>query len=200
MEHIIHIIQHFGYIGLFGLLTLGIIGLPIPDEVLLMFTGYLSSIGKLNFIGILLAAFLGTSIGISISFYIGHAVGLPLVHRYGSKIGITREKIQNVEDWFHRIGKWTIFFGYFVPGFRHLTAYSAGIGNMTYREFAMYALPGGLFWSFVFIFIGKQVGKYWLRTAHVIEHFAVWLIPISILLAIGSYIWYRKSKVDPNHK
>jgi membrane protein DedA with SNARE-associated domain len=192
-EHILRsIIFHYGYLGVFGLLTLGIIGIPVPDEVLLMFSGFLVSKGQLNYLGIIFAAFLGTSIGISLSYYIGHAVGLPLVQRYGSKVGITEEKIHRVEEWFHRIGKWTIFFGYFVPGFRHLTAYSAGIGNMTFKEFALYALPGGLFWCLTFITLGKQVGHHWKQVSHMIHMYAVWLIPVALLFAVGSYVWYKK--------
>ncbi|UOF91933.1 DedA family protein [Fodinisporobacter ferrooxydans] len=194
-EHIIiGIISTYGYIGLFLLLTLGIVGIPVPDEVLLMFSGFMVSKGELNYLGILFGAFCGTSVGISLSFYIGHAVGMPLIHRYGSKVGITEEKIRRVEEWFHKVGKWTIFFGFFIPGFRHLTAYSAGIGNMTYKEFALYALPGGLFWSFVFITIGKSVGMHWRKVEHMIHHYALWLIPFAVVLAIASYIWFRKKK------
>lgn len=192
-EHILHtIIIHYGYLGVFGLLTLGIVGIPVPDEVLLMFSGFLVSRGQMNYLGIVLAAFLGTSVGISLSFYIGHAIGLPLVHRYGKKVGITEAKIRRVEEWFHRVGKWTIFFGFFIPGFRHLTAYSAGIGNMKYKEFALYALPGGLFWSAVFITLGKQVGRHWKRVESMIHSYALWLIPVAIVFAVGSYFWFKR--------
>ncbi|MBA2251795.1 MAG: DedA family protein, partial [Nitrospirales bacterium] len=35
-------IADYGYVAIFGLLVLGIVGLPVPDEALLTFVGYLS--------------------------------------------------------------------------------------------------------------------------------------------------------------
>jgi membrane protein DedA with SNARE-associated domain len=34
-------LTQYGYLALFSLLVLGIVGLPVPDETLLTFTGYL---------------------------------------------------------------------------------------------------------------------------------------------------------------
>jgi membrane protein DedA with SNARE-associated domain len=41
MSTIVYWIAHYGYLALFGLLMLGIVGLPVPDETLLTFAGYL---------------------------------------------------------------------------------------------------------------------------------------------------------------
>ena len=42
MEHyVLDWISHYGYPAIFCLLMLGIVGLPVPDETLLTFTGYL---------------------------------------------------------------------------------------------------------------------------------------------------------------
>jgi membrane protein DedA with SNARE-associated domain len=40
-------IAHYGYAGLFTLLLLGIVGLPVPDETLLVYAGYLIGKGEL---------------------------------------------------------------------------------------------------------------------------------------------------------
>jgi membrane protein DedA with SNARE-associated domain len=41
MDVIFSWIAQYGYVALLGLLMLGIVGLPIPDETLLTFAGYL---------------------------------------------------------------------------------------------------------------------------------------------------------------
>ena len=41
-------VSHYGYAALFGLLMVGIVGLPVPDETLLTFSGYLISKGKFH--------------------------------------------------------------------------------------------------------------------------------------------------------
>ena len=48
MESLLDWISHYGYAGLFVLLVLGIVGLPVPDETLLVFSGYLISQAKLH--------------------------------------------------------------------------------------------------------------------------------------------------------
>ena len=42
-------VTRYGYAGIFLLLMLGIVGLPVPDEALLTFVGYLSFKGELAF-------------------------------------------------------------------------------------------------------------------------------------------------------
>ena len=61
-------ITHYGYAAIFLLLMLGIVGLPVPDEALLTFVGYLSFKGDLQFVASLLTAFLGTACGITVSY------------------------------------------------------------------------------------------------------------------------------------
>src|SRR5262249_10845952 len=56
-------VSQFGYPALFSLLMLGIVGLPIPDETLLTFAGYLVFKNELNLIPTLATAFLGSSCG-----------------------------------------------------------------------------------------------------------------------------------------
>ena len=40
METIAYWVTQYGYAGMFVLLLLAIVGLPVPDETLLTFTGY----------------------------------------------------------------------------------------------------------------------------------------------------------------
>jgi hypothetical protein len=43
-------LNHYGYLGIFLLLALGIFGPPVADELLLLFLGYLVLKGNLDFI------------------------------------------------------------------------------------------------------------------------------------------------------
>jgi len=66
-ETILRWVTEYGYIGIFSLLALGILGAPIPDEGVLAFAGYLVYEGKLQLFPILAAAFLGSGFGITLS-------------------------------------------------------------------------------------------------------------------------------------
>ena len=49
MELVNDLIMHYGYIAVFFMLMLGIIGLPIPDEFVMVLIGYFTHIGTLSY-------------------------------------------------------------------------------------------------------------------------------------------------------
>ena len=68
MDAITTWIMQYGCLAIFCLLMLGIVGLPVPDEVLLTFVGYLIFEHILNPVPAALAAFLGSICGITLSY------------------------------------------------------------------------------------------------------------------------------------
>src|ERR1043166_2940521 len=116
VETVFQWITQYGYIAIFSLLVLGIVGLPVPDETLLTFTGFLIFKHQLSGPPAFAAAFLGSACGITLSFMLGRKFGLKLLHKYGRYIHFNEDRLQKVHYWFERIGKWALTFGYFIPG------------------------------------------------------------------------------------
>ena len=161
MELINDWITHYGYFGLFTLLMLGIVGLPVPDETLLTFCGYLIYVQRFSFPVTLIVAFLGSVFGITLSYILGRSVGLFLLHKYGRYLFITPEKLQRAHEWFEKRGKWSLLVGYYIPGIRHLTAYTAGATKLELPTFMLFAYSGGFIWSLTFILLGYLLGEQW---------------------------------------
>ncbi|MGE7675891.1 DedA family protein [Lysinibacillus sp. NPDC094403] len=158
MEFISSFISQYGYLAIFLLLSLGIIGLPIPDEILMTFVGFMCHEGHLNYLLSIFLSFLGSSTGMIISYAIGNKLGKPLILKYGKWIGLNNKRFTKVERWFHRFGPWTIIIGYYVPGIRHVTSYMSGITQMKLRTYLAFACFGALTWVIIFISIGYFVG------------------------------------------
>src|ERR1035438_3677363 len=59
-------IAQYGYLAIFSLLVLGIVGLPVPDETLLTFTGYLVFQGHLALPLAFLSGWAGSACGASV--------------------------------------------------------------------------------------------------------------------------------------
>lgn len=184
---------HYGEFALFVFLALGIIGLPIPDETLLAFAGVLIAQHKLPLLPTLFAAILGAFVGISFSYLIGRTIGHYLVERYGIRIGITHDKIQRVHNWFEHIGKWTLFFGYFIPGVRHLTGYVAGTTEVHFAKFMLFAYSGALVWSLGFITLGYYFSHNWQFMVDIIGDY-LWTAVGVIALIIALYAGWRIAK------
>ncbi|MGA2940268.1 MAG: DedA family protein [Syntrophobacteraceae bacterium] len=113
-ETLLQWISQYGYQGIFFLLMFGIIGLPIPDEVLLTFSGYLVFKGQLALAPTIDSAFLGSICGVSVSYIIGRTGGSFLARKYDRWFHITQEKIDRVHEWLEHVGKWGLFIGYFI--------------------------------------------------------------------------------------
>jgi len=173
------IIAH-GCLGIFLLLMLGVFGLPIPDEPLLIFSGYLIFQEKLPPGRVLLASFFGSAVGISISYFVGRVLGRQILYHYGHFVGIKPERIRRVHDWFKGIGHWVFVLGYFVPGVRHVTAIVAGVSKWEIVPFMLFAYSGALVWVSTFLCIGYFFAERWDHVAEAIDQ--------NLVLASGAVV------------
>ena len=187
-------ISAYGYFGIFVLLVLGIVGLPVPDEILLTLAGFLVFKGKLRFAPTLASGVFGSISGISLSYGLGRSLGFYLIKRYGHYIHVELEMVERVRDWFGRAGRWCLVFGYFVPGVRHLTAYVAGTSKLPFAEFALFAYLGGLLWSATFICAGFFLGERWASGAEAIRRHS---IAGAVILAALLVVYYHFRKRSP---
>src|SRR5262245_16285904 len=174
-EAAVHWVTQHGYAGIFSLLVLGVVGLPIPDEWVLTLAGYFVFNRTFRLAPTLAAAFLGSICGITLSYILGRTFGTYLLVRYGKKFGIGHAEVERVHRWFRHAGHWTLTFGYFVPGVRHLTAYVAGATKLEVPIFALFAYFGGLLWSLTFITAGYYLGERWNQLSDAV-HQATWVI------------------------
>src|ERR1700682_1415503 len=93
METVLHLIQQYGHLAIFCLLVLGIVGLPVPDETLLTFSGYLVYKGHFHYLSTVATAYAGSICGITISYMIGRTGGIYLIHKYGPYVHLTKERL-----------------------------------------------------------------------------------------------------------
>lgn len=197
MDSFLFLISKYGYIGIFASLMLGVIGLPVPDETLLTFSGYLVHEGYLQLFPTILIAFLGSISGITISYILGRTLGVRVIKKYGKYIHFTEERLEKTHRWFEKIGRWSLTIGYFIPGIRHVTAIFAGSSNLKYYEFAIFAYSGGLIWTLTFVLTGFYVGKGWDKYVDQVESKSFIIVGAILGLITVVYLilyFYRKNK------
>jgi len=193
-QYVLAWITQYGYVAIFCLLVLGIVGLPVPDETLLTFTGYMVYRGHMALPLAFGAALAGSMSGITISYWLGRTFGMILIHRYGRYLRITEQHVQKAHAWFERVGHWGLTFGYFVPGVRHLTAYAAGMSDVRPHQFAAFAYSGAVMWVATFIGLGYFLGERWQAVEKNIEHYLVWLWAAGAILLIAWLVWRKRRK------
>jgi membrane protein DedA with SNARE-associated domain len=190
-------IGRYGYGAIFALLTLGIVGLPVPDETLLIFVGYLSFKGTLRLEPAVATAFLGSASGISLSYALGRFVGLPALRRVGPLIHLRPEHLAQVHHWVERWGKYSLLLAYFIPGYRHVAALAMGASLLNPAVFARYAYTGALIWSASFIGLGYLAGEEWNQLFHILHRtllMVTLLVLFMVAMAIALFLMRRTGR------
>lgn len=198
-ETLIFWLDHYGSIGLFILLALGIIALPVPEETLMVISGVLIKQGHLMPVPTLCAAYGGSICGITMSYLIGRTAGVHFLHRYGKYIGMHEKRLNQAHEWFEKYGKWSLFVGYFIPGVRHFTGMTAGISVLEYSHFAAFAYMGAIFWVSTFVSLGYFFGTYGIALFEAVEA-RVEFILVFALIAIVAFVIFRKYRSNSSNR
>ncbi len=191
METFGYWLSHYGYFGLFSLLMLGIVGVPIPEETLLTFAGVLVYRGRLELVPTLVAAFLGSCCGITVSYGLGRAFGRVLTTRFGRLLHVEPGKLEQVHGWFERVGHWALLWGYFLPGIRHVTALLAGASRLKYADFSLFAYAGALVWSLTFVSLGTLAGRQWARVSEQVHRHLLIASGVVVASLVIAYVVRR---------
>lgn len=187
MEAAIAWIHRYDYFAIFSLLMLGIVGLPIPDETLLLYVGYLSFKGDLSAPLSLVSAAMGSASGITISYSFGRLFGPRVPTTLGSWLHLNETRYIAAQRWVSRWGQYALLIAYFVPGLRHLSAIAVGASGLRYPTFATYAYTGAVVWSATFITTGYVLGEEWVASSAKLHQMFRW-IGVSVLLVVGGTI------------
>lgn len=186
-------LQAYGAFALFALLALGIIALPIPDESLMVLAGVLMYKGSLCIPSTIAATIAGSITGITISYILGKTLGKYVIERFGGWFGISGDKVHRAHDWFDHLGRWALFFGYFIPGVRHLTGIVAGSIALEYSHFALFAYSGAIVWASTFLAIGYFFGEHWVVVFEWAELYVNEIVFVAIV-AVCLYLFYRATR------
>jgi len=182
-------ISLLGYAGIFFLMMLESMVVPVPSEFVMPFAGFLVAQGTFNFILIIIASTLGSITGSLIFYYIGKTGGHTLVEKYGKYVLVDIEDIKKTEEWFNKRGELTIFIARLIPVVRHLISLIAGIGKMNVKKFTLYTILGATLWNGILTYLGFILGQHWNEVSQYVEELDIGIV---ILLVIGClYFAYR---------
>jgi membrane-associated protein len=157
-QGILALITQYGYAALFLCLFLGIAGLPINDESLVMLAGLTAARGLLSPVPAFLVTYAGVLCGMNIGFVLGRFLGSGLLDWLCARSPRMQHHVERARGWIAGRGPLFIWVTYYIPGVRHVVPYLLGIGNMAYWRFALVAFSGALIWTSIFYAVGYVVG------------------------------------------
>lgn len=187
IETVIAWVGDYGYFALFLCLFLGIVGLPINDETLVMLAGFVAATGLLKTLPAFLVTYAGVLSGMNIGFFLGRWFGMRVLDRWTASSPRVRRQVERSRRWLDRRGALVIWLTYFVPGVRHVVPYLIGVGQMSYVRFAGIAFSGGLVWTALFFGVGYGVGENWRQVADALHQYAL-IAGVGVGL-VGLLVW-----------
>jgi membrane protein DedA with SNARE-associated domain len=152
------VLEHWGYLGVGGMLFLEDFGVPVPGEIMLIAAAIAAGAGQLNIAVVFLVGVLAAVIGDNIGFVIGHFGGRPLVERFGRYIFLTPARLDRTEAWFNRHGGKIVTVARFIDGLRQVNGLLAGIVGMHWLKFLGYNALGAALWVGTWCTLGYLAG------------------------------------------
>ncbi len=160
LSFVTHLVQSYGYYGVFALIALESMGIPLPGETALIAAAvYSGATHHLNILVLAVVATCAAIIGDNAGYWIGRTGGQRLAERYGRFVRLDRAKLKVGRYLFARHGVKVVFFGRFVAVLRTFAAFFAGVSKMHWPRFLMANAAGGLLWASFYGFGAYALGS-----------------------------------------
>ena len=194
------LIQQFPYIGIYILLVLGTLGLPFPEDGILLLSGFLIAHDVIKPLPAFLVVYSGLLVTDFLLYSIGKRYGRRIVeHKRFQKI-LTSDRLGKLEIKFKKWGALVVFFGRHLLGLRAQIFLVAGVMRMSWKKFlivdAASALLTIMSWGGLGYWGGNNI-QVLRRDILSIEQTV--LVILAILLVSGVIIKYFKKYLLRNH-
>lgn len=190
----VDLIHQAGYAGLFIVMALGNMGMPVGTEIIVPTAGALAAQGHLSsWLIVGTVATIGEVVGGFVLYLVGFYGGEPFVHRYGKYVFFREHELARVHGFYARYGKKTVFICRFLPFVRGVAALPAGLSRMPKRYFVTYTFAGSAIFCFGLAWLGYTFGHHIDAVLPVLHDFSL-LIAAVVLLAIVLGVWLKLAR------
>lgn len=183
---ILHVVEASGYFGIFFLMALESVNIPIPSEIIMTFSGFLASTGIFYFWTVVLVGAFGNLIGSLFSYWLGYLVRKGIFSRDNNRVS---NKVNRAQNWIDRFGDLAIFISRLLPIVRTFISFPLGVIKVkSLWRFSFLTFVGSFVWSILLTYLGFVSGKNWEALSVYFRKFDY----IILILLGGAFIWWLK--------
>lgn len=193
-----------GVMAIFLVLFVECFGVPSPDEIILLFSGYLVSTHRFSFPLVIIAAVAGSTLGATGAYFLARLGGRKLMLKYFKFLFKTPERLAYWEDYFTRRGDIVVLIGRIISGVRAVISYPAGLFEMPYWRFLLYTIIGSTIWALLAVSVGWILGPHIVNALNATKRYEVPVI-VGIVILLALWYWFdrrrkkrRGSSTNPN--
>ena len=179
-------IEDFAYLGMFLALLIAGFGVPIPEDIILLASGYIVHLQpeRLSIWIAVAVCMVGIFAGDTVLYWMGRVGGTRILRFPFLRGTITPRRLRKMEAYFKKYGDKTVFFARFFAGIRWAAFFSAGAMRMPYWKFIsvdMLAAITSPIWIVLAYKLGEHIDAA-LVTASRIKHYI--MAGVIVLLAV----------------
>ena len=128
-------ITTWGYLGIFLLVFVGNLGVPMPEDTVLLAAGFLAGREILTLRTAFIVAVVSAIIGDNFGYLLGRTGGRRLFARFSRNM-TGRRRYRFMKNFFARHGNKTVLLARFVVGLRLIAGPMAGAAGMPFAQFS----------------------------------------------------------------
>ena len=198
LQYLLDLVTRLGdwsYLIIFGAAMLecaAFAGLLVPGESLVLASGFFAHQGILELDAVIAAVALGAVAGDNIGYLLGARLGREWLLKKGSRFGLRKKRLAQVDAFFRRQGPRAVFIGRFIGFARALVPFVAGASRMSYRRFVVADALGAGLWTVAFVALGYVLGASWQMAEKWISRSGLVLGAVLLLGAV--WLWLRRRR------
>jgi len=173
----------YALVGALAFLETGAgIGLIAPGELAVILGGVSAGQGQIDLVALIAIVWACALAGDITSFLLGRRLGREFLVRHGPTVGISRQRLEQVERFFAAHGGKTIIIGRFIGLVRAISPFIAGASRMPARRFLPYTTLAAGLWAATFSTLGYA---FWQSLDQLIAFTKQGTLALAAMIALG---------------
>ncbi len=196
-EEVVYYVTMYGYLAIFILVFLQEIGMPnpFPNELLLIFSGYLSFKGLLFLPFVILTAFSADFIGTNILYVLFYNTGIYIMQKKPKWFPLSARMIGQLTTKISKGGQLSIFIFRITPFTRGYTSVITGLLQVKPKIFLPLALISAITWAAIYVVIGYLIGPFWnLFTWNIGSFKYIMLAVLAVVLCLFLLVYLSRKR------
>jgi membrane protein DedA with SNARE-associated domain len=191
-------IATWGYLGIFLFVFIGNLGIPVPEETVMIVAGFVAGREILDVRAVYAVVFLSAVTGDCCGFLIGRTGGQRLLARLATRFEFARRRYDRLQIFFQTHGAKAVFMARFIAGVRFMAGPMAGAAGMPFAQFLGWNVMGAMVWCSIVVTVGYLVGDELydvIRMSHLASRgteLAIALVVIALFV-----VWWRERRHQP---
>jgi len=185
-------LSSWGYGGIFICVFIGNLGIPIPEELVLLVAGVLVGRKALDLGTLYVVAILSAVTGDTCGFLVGRTGGQQLFEWLATRFPFIRRRYQYLQSFFRAHGNRAVFLARFLMGARFMAGPMAGAAGMRFWNFLGWNLLGACVWCSVIITLGYFVGNQLDRVFHLVQKAGRWMAAAAFIAVVTIWLLWRR--------